>query len=189
MRQTREVKAETRQAVVDQAARLFRERGINGTSVGDVMKAAAKTHGGFYRHFESKEALLLAALDQAFDDQLTVFAEGLSNEHATNTLSRFIAFYLSPACVANVGAGCPVAALAGEARRGGDEVRQAFGAGVTRMVETIAVTLDGAEPDRMRRAARTFSLAVGALMIARASDAETAALILNAACSGDQFGN
>ncbi len=52
MRQSREAKAETRQAVVAQAARLFRDRGIAGTSVGDVMAAAAKTHGGFYRHFE-----------------------------------------------------------------------------------------------------------------------------------------
>lgn len=187
MRQSREVKAETRQAVVDQAARLFRERGIEGTSVGDVMKAAAKTHGGFYRHFDSKEALLLAALDRAFDEQLAVLDEGFAQPGSDDTLARFLAFYLSPPRVADVGGGCPVAALSGEARRGGDDVRQVFGTGAKRMIETIAQTLQGSESERLRRAARTFALAAGALMIARASDPETAELVLDAARPSDRL--
>ena len=183
MRQSREAKAETRQAVVAQASRLFRDRGIDGTSVGDIMGAAAKTHGGFYRHFESKEALLLEALDAAFDEQLALLAEGFARDGGADTLARFLAYYLSPERVADAGGGCPVAALAGEARRGGDEVRHVFGSGARRMIETIAGTLDGSESDRMERAARTFSLAVGALMIARASDPATATLLLKAARS------
>lgn len=65
MRQSRKAKAETNQTVVKAASRMLRERGIDGTGVGDVMQAANKTHGGFYRHFGSKEALLMAAMEDA----------------------------------------------------------------------------------------------------------------------------
>ena len=78
MRQSREAKAETYQSVVGEASRLFRANGIDGTSVADVMKAAKKTHGGFYRHFDSKESLLLAALRTAFEDMLAMAHGGLS---------------------------------------------------------------------------------------------------------------
>lgn len=180
MRQSREAKAETHQAIVDQASRLFRERGIEGTSVGDVMQAANKTHGGFYRHFDSKEALLTAALEAAFADMLAGMNQGFAVTPRGESLAAMIDYYLSPRMIDDVAGGCPVAALAGDARRSGDAVHTVFGDGTRQMIAAIADTLDGPEPERMQRAAQIFAMAAGALMIARASDPDTASLVLGA---------
>jgi TetR/AcrR family transcriptional repressor of nem operon len=180
MRQSREAKAETHEAIIAQASRMFRERGIEGTSVGDVMQAADKTHGGFYRHFESKDALLVAALEKAFADMLGDIDDGFAKVPRAEALARLIGYYLSPQRVADVAGGCPVAALSGDVLRSTDAVRMVFGKGVRRMIMAIAEVLEGPEEERMRHAAQTFSMLAGALMIARASDAETADLVLNA---------
>src|SRR3954453_11451892 len=50
-------RAETHQRILDAAGRLFRAHGIDGVGVDAVMKEAGLTHGGFYAHFASKEAL------------------------------------------------------------------------------------------------------------------------------------
>jgi TetR/AcrR family transcriptional repressor of nem operon len=181
VRQSREVKEETHQEIVAEASRLFRERGIEGASVADVMQAANKTHGGFYRHFDSKESLLIAALERAFDDMLSEIREGFAKAPKAGALERFVSYYLSEGMVANVGGGCPVAALSGDVVRSTDVVKEAFGAGARKMIEAIASKLNGSEEERMRRAARAFSMAAGALMIARASDPETAGMVLDAA--------
>ena len=181
MRQSQEVKAETHQAIIEGAARLFRERGIGGTSVGDVMDAAARTHGGFYRHFDSKESLLVAALEKAFADMVDTVNDGMTAGEGARSLAQFITYYLSPRMVADVGGGCPVAALSGDVRLSSDAVRAVFGSGAMRIITTIADTLDGPADERMRRAGRAFAMAAGALMIARASDPETARFMLAAA--------
>lgn len=183
MRQSREAKAETHQAIITKASRLFRERGIEGTSVGDVMQAAEKTHGGFYRHFDSKEALLVAALERAFSDMLGDIDEGLVKGPPAEAMARLITFYLSPDRVEDIGGGCPVAALSGDVLRSSEAVRTVFGQGARRVIAAIASVLDGTEEERLRHAAQTFSMLAGALMIARASDPETADLVLNAARS------
>jgi len=180
MRQSREAKAETHDAIVAEASRLFRERGIDGTSVADVMGAARKTHGGFYRHFDSKEALLVAALDAAFDSMLTIMDEGFDATESGDRLGSFLAAYLSPALVEDVGGGCPVAALAGDVRRSAPGVRQLFGQGTQRIISRLAAALDGSKAERKRRATQAFAMAVGAVMIARASDPETATEVLAA---------
>ncbi len=180
MRQSRDAKAETHEAIVAEASRLFRGRGVEGTSVADVMQAAKKTHGGFYRHFDSKEALLAAALDSAFADMLAGMIDGFSRCPRAEALARFIDHYLSDAMVADVAGGCPIAALSGDVMRGPEAVQQVFGAGVRRVIETIAETLDGPADQRLRRAAQTLAMAAGAVMIARASDPDTAALVLDA---------
>ena len=181
MRQSREAKAETHQSIVAEASRLFRERGIEGTSVGDVMQAANKTHGGFYRHFDSKESLLVAALESAFADMLADMGEGFADTPPAETLARFVAYYLSPRMIADVASGCPIAALSGDVLRSSDAVRAIFGRGARQIIAAIAGALDGPESERMNEAARAFTMAAGAVMIARASDAETAAMILQAA--------
>ena len=158
MRQSREVKAETHQEIVAAASRLFRERGIEGTSVGDVMQAAQKTHGGFYRHFESKEALLVAALDDAFAAMLSYLDAGLAAVPRGETIGPFLDGYLAPELVEDTG--------------------------TMQMIQAIAESLEGSQEDRMQRAAQSFSMAAGALMIARASDPQTAKIILDAARKG-----
>lgn len=180
MRRSREEKAETHQAIVAKAAQLFRERGVEGTSVGDVMHASGMTHGGFYRHFESKEALLVAALKSAFDGMLDDLSAALATIPPAEVRCRFVDGYLSSAMVANVADGCPVAALSIDAARSSDGVRATFGAGAQAMITVLADAMDGPEDQRMRRAAQTFAMAAGAMMLARASDPKTAAMVLQA---------
>ncbi|UVO49668.1 TetR/AcrR family transcriptional regulator [Sphingomonas sp. SUN019] len=184
MRQSREAKADTREAIVAAASRMLRERGIDRTSVADVMQAASKTHGGFYRHFDTKDALLSTALSAAFGQMTRYLEAGLSETGSMPVLPAFADHYLSDAMVANVGDGCPVAALSGEVARSSGEIRQGFGVGVRGFIDTLAAALDGAPEDRQRRAAQAFAMAAGAVMIARASDAETAAEVLAAARAG-----
>jgi len=184
MRQSREAKAETHRTIVEQASRLFRERGIEGTSVADVMQAANKTHGGFYRHFETKDLLLESALDSAFAQMQAVLAEGLAGKAPDKALAGFAAYYLSSEAVGDRGGGCPVAALCGDVGRGTNAIRGKFGAGVQRVVETIGKVIAGSPEARRQRAAQALAMAVGAVMIARASDPDTAALFLDAARAG-----
>lgn len=180
MRQSREAKAETHQAIVEAAARQFRERGIEGTSVGDVMQAANRTHGGFYRHFDSKEDLLVAALGRAFEEMLDVMDRGLSEVPAERAAGGFVRSYTSPKRVKDVATGCPVAALSNDIQRSTEAVQAEFGRGVREMIDALAKHLNGPEAERQARAARTFAMAAGAVMIARASDAATADLVLAA---------
>ncbi len=180
MRQSREAKAETHQAIVAAAARRFRERGIEGTSVGDVMQAANRTHGGFYRHFESKDDLLIAALGRAFEEMLGVLDQGLAELPSQHALDGFMRRYTGPELVQDVAGGCPVAALSNDVLRSTEAVKAEFGRGVRAMIATLAAHLDGPEAEREARAARTFAMAAGAVMMARASDPETAGIVLGA---------
>lgn len=188
MRQSRETKAETHQAIVAEASRMFRERGVEGASVAEVMKAARKTHGGFYRHFDSKESLLVAALEDAFAAMARDIDAAFADVPRSQALATFVAGYLSPERVADVGGGCPVAALSGDVMRSTDTVRKVFGKGARQIIETLADKLDGPRDLRKLRAAQAFAMAAGALMIARASDAETAELVLGAAVAADGAG-
>lgn len=184
MRQSREAKAETHQAIVAAAARQFRERGIEGTSVGDVMQAANRTHGGFYRHFESKEDLLVAALGRAFGEMLEVMDRGLADVPADRALGGFVRSYTAAPRVKDVAGGCPVAALSNDVLRSTEAVQAEFGRGVRAMIGALAKHLDGPAAEREARAARAFAMAAGAVMMARASDPATAALVLEAVRDG-----
>jgi TetR/AcrR family transcriptional repressor of nem operon len=113
MRVSNEEKERSRERILAAAGRLFRERGIEGASVGDIMGAAGMTHGGFYRHFASKEDLLAAALAKAF----AAFARPLSEAPSGETAQAFRARYLSQAHRAAPGEGCPAAALGADVAR------------------------------------------------------------------------
>lgn len=181
VRGSREAKAETYEAIVTNAARLFRERGIDGTSVADVMDAAQKTHGGFYRHFASKDDLLATALVSAFNEMMTWIDTGFVGTAQQDRLGGFVQNYLSTDHIAHAGNGCPIAALATEVARGSPTVRETFGAGVQRMVEKLAAAFDGPLAERRRRATQSLVMAAGALIIARAADAETGEIVIAAA--------
>jgi len=164
--------------IVGGAARLMRERGIDGITVADVMSEAGLTHGGFYRHFETKDALAVAALQSAFNkfgDALEAQIEILGPERA---VSGFQSHYLSRGHVDNPGIGCPAAALGLDVGRGPEALKNEFGAGVKRMIEILAKAMRGTKQQKREKAARRFAMLAGAVMIARASDPETARLVL-----------
>lgn len=180
MRRSREAKAETHDAIVDKASRLFRERGVEGTSVGDVMAQAGLTHGGFYRHFENKDALVSATIRAAFDgvaEALQARAEGVGME---NAVADYLDFYLSAEHLAHPGLGCPAPTLAGEIARGAEALKTEFGAGFDRVARILAQGLPGSETSRRNLALRELAMRVGAVLIARASNPEIATEVLKA---------
>lgn len=188
MRVSRAEKLKSRDRIVAGAARLLRERGLSGASLADVMNEAGLTHGGFYRHFATREALVGAALDQAFDQMLSgLEAEARAAEEGASAaaLASFVRNYLSEGHLANPGRGCPIPSLAGDVGRADDEVRARFSAGLRRMVSAIAGCLEGAEARRRARACRQLAMMAGAVAIARAADPDLAAEVL-AACGAQR---
>src|SRR5687768_11195234 len=90
MRISKEQARENRERVVETASALFRERGFDGVAVADLMRAAGFTHGGFYNHFETKEALAAEALTRAFDEMAAVRSKSAD-------LAEMLTLYLSKA--------------------------------------------------------------------------------------------
>jgi TetR/AcrR family transcriptional repressor of nem operon len=180
MRVSREEMARSHQKIVESASRLLRERGLDGAGVSEVMSDAGLTHGGFYRHFETKDALLSAALEAAFGEFSGHFEKALEERSASTALAGFRARYLSAGHVASPGVGCPAAAVAGEVARSPDGLKATFGAGVNRMLAALARCMGGSEQARFDQAARELATLVGAVTLARASDKETAGEILRA---------
>src|SRR6187551_1749206 len=109
-------KHETHERIVDVAARAIRRHGYAGVGVADVMKEAGLTHGGFYSHFESRDALLVEALERAGRQS----AETVSRAAASRAGAGVSAFrslvesYLADTHLASLETGCPVAALCGD---------------------------------------------------------------------------
>jgi len=166
MRVSHAEKEKTHARIVASAARLLRERGIDGASVADVMKDAGLTHGGFYKHFANKDALVESAVEYAFAPYLAMLRSGEADAG-----THYRQLYLSADHVDNPGQGCPVAALAQDISRGSSEVRNSLAAGIDQVVTALADTMTGDSPAARRQAAlQQFSMQVGAVIIARATD-------------------
>jgi TetR/AcrR family transcriptional repressor of nem operon len=158
--------AKHRDEVVEAASHLFRERGIGAVSVPELMAAAGLTHGGFYRHFESKEALAATAVTAAFASQIEQIAA--DNQDDPESARRiFLDDYLSVAHRDSAGDGCPNAGLAAEVARLPEEsdIRTAFTAGLRQMVSAIGTVGAGEEGDALVE----LSTLVGAMVLARAT--------------------
>jgi TetR/AcrR family transcriptional repressor of nem operon len=180
MRRTREVKAETHNAILAKASRLFRECGIEGTSVGDIMAEAGLTHGGFYRHFENKEALVSAMIRATFEGIITAVEERAASSGMQEAVKDYFEYYLSDEHVANPGWGCPVPTLGSEISRAPEALRAEFGASFARSLATLAKGMPGPEAAQRESATRELAMRVGAIVIARASDPATARDVLEA---------
>jgi TetR/AcrR family transcriptional repressor of nem operon len=176
MRMSQEEKEKSHARIVASASQLLRERGLEGASVGDIMKAAGLTHGGFYKHFESKEALAEAAIEAAFAGFLQVLHEGDPEQ----AVAAYRALYLSDDHKNHPGLGCPVAAVGPEIARMPESMKAVFGAGVRGIVAALARVRKGNAEAKEAAAFREFSMLVGAIVIARGCDRETARLVLDA---------
>lgn len=184
MRVSQQEKARSHDRIVASAARLVRERGVEGTSVNDVMRDAELTHGGFYRHFSGKDDLLAAALERSFEEIFAIVDGELeAGRDLADVMADYQTFYLSDEHAALPGSGCPVAAVGGDFARAPAALKEQFGAGVRRIVERLSAVMKGPAGARKARATRQFAMMAGAIMIARASDPETARAVL-AACRG-----
>ena len=179
MRNSREAAAESRERIVAVAAKLFRERGIAAVGVAELMQAAGMTHGGFYKHFESKDALIAEACAYSFGEpggSLRAAAEGAK---PGEELRAIVDSYLSRRHRDNPGKGCAVAALGGEIGNRESAAREAIQKGRERLVGLVARYMNRGNA---KEAANTFvSTMVGALISARLMDGASSDAVLRAA--------
>jgi TetR/AcrR family transcriptional repressor of nem operon len=169
MRQSREEKARTHERIVEIASARIREAGIAGPGVAEIMQAAGLTHGGFYKHFGSRDDLIAEAVDRAFADSNRTMRE--LTDDAEDPLAAYVDWYVSTRHRDDPANGCPVVALGGDVRRGDERARAAFRRRVERYLADFESLLGGGE-DARRRATVAVSTLVGAVLLARAVDDE-----------------
>jgi TetR/AcrR family transcriptional repressor of nem operon len=162
-------KEKTREQIVETAARAFREEGVSGVGIGEVMGRAGLTHGGFYAHFPSKDALVGAACSRAADQAWEQMNELVASAPPGAGLATFIRGYVSRRHRDDPGSGCLMPALGGEMPRHGPEVRAAFTAQIRRVLANLQSLLPDT-PDREDRAVALATGMAGAVMLARAVD-------------------
>jgi TetR/AcrR family transcriptional regulator, transcriptional repressor for nem operon len=161
----------THERIVAAAARAIRRSGYDGTSVADIMKEAGLTHGGFYAHFDSREAMLAEAADRAGAEAVASSEAIAAKAPPQQALQRLIHAYLSKEHVSGIEMGCPVAALGSEMPRQPPEVRRAATRRIKEMIDVVArQSPDWGQPGAHERALVTVSTMVGALLLARAVD-------------------
>jgi TetR/AcrR family transcriptional repressor of nem operon len=177
-----EHKQETRDRIVHAASRRFR-RGGAAVGIAQLMKALKMTHGGFYRHFRSKDDLLVHALARGFEEMGGRMSAAIAKAPAGQELEVIIETYLSERHCADAAGGCPVAALAAEIARQPRVVRAAFDRAVQSVASRMAKYMDGVtEEERERKAGVLFSGMSGTLAVARAvADTELRKRILASA--------
>jgi|SRR5579864_6302307 len=157
-------KAKSRQRILDAAALQLRELGLAGVSIGELMKSAKLTHGGFYGHFESRDDLIAQALDKALNDGEAASAHAGSAK-GPRTLKSFLNGYLSKAHRDDPGSGCAIAALAGDVARADKRPREVMTAHLKKSFDGVR-TLIGDE-DATDFAMSVMCTVVGALTLAR----------------------
>ncbi|CAE6730269.1 putative HTH-type transcriptional regulator [Paraburkholderia domus] len=164
-------KEATHERIVEAAARAIRRSGYAGTGVSDIMKNVGLTHGGFYAHFASREAMLAEAADRAGAEAVAASASIAAGAPPEQALASLVRAYLSKEHVENAEMGCPVAALGSEMPRQAPEVRRAATRRIKEMIDLIArQSSDWGQPGAHERALVTVATMVGTLLLARAVD-------------------
>jgi TetR/AcrR family transcriptional repressor of nem operon len=168
MGHSRDDKAASHDRIVRIAAARFRESGVDGLGVAELMQEAGLTHGGFYRHFASRDDLVAEAVEMALTDSRvqtsTPESDGKPRDYA-----EFVAAYLDPAHRDDPATGCAVAALAGEAGRLDERPRAAFTRQFKSNLDSVAAMLGATDPDATRAdALLAASALVGAVALSRA---------------------
>jgi len=168
MRYSREHKQETHARIVRKASVRLREKGAHGIGVADLMKEAGLTHGGFYAHFDSREALVIEAFNYAMDRSTEHWRKLAEQTPPEKRFAVIVESYLTTQHRDNPGHGCAVPTLGPEIAREGAKARKAFAARLDEMIGMIADQL----PELPRKAARAQAIAAistmaGALVLSR----------------------
>jgi TetR/AcrR family transcriptional repressor of nem operon len=161
-------KTRTHKRIVSIASKRFREKGLAGFGIAELMKEAGLTVGGFYKHFDSRDDLVAEAVNSAFGGWKRR-ADAAKSGGPSVSLAELIDDYLNEAHRDNPGTGCAFSALAPEIARSDKRTRSLTSEQVRNDIELIATLL----PDKDKRTARsrailTFSALVGAMSLARA---------------------
>ncbi|MBI1396797.1 MAG: TetR family transcriptional regulator [Betaproteobacteria bacterium] len=165
-------KTETHARIVKIAAAKFREAGVDGISVADLMKEAGLTHGGFYRHFASRDELVAEAVEYAMAEALRRLGAAVRRS-AGPPFEAMVEGYLSKAHRDADGRTCPLVSLASDVARGPAPLRSSYAKLVNTYIDWIAGLLEAERPDRTRQdAIAALGTMVGALALARSVDDE-----------------
>ncbi len=183
MRYSAQQKQETRERIVRAASQHFRGRGWDGVAIADLMSKLNLTHGGFYRHFDSKEQLFAEAVAKGCEEVTAKFKGAVEKAPPGSELKAIIEQYLSPEHCANPDKGCPIAALASEIARYPRALRAKIDRAMGDHIKSMSKFLPGAtEDERQRNCLILFSGMAGAVTLARAvADKEMSQSILLAA--------
>ncbi len=177
MRTSKEKAQANRDRILASASKLFSERGFDGVGVDAIMESAGLTHGGFYKHFKSKSALAVEALDAALTKTLC------GQKHLTD-LDTYISDYLSDERRGEPSLGCAITTMGPDAARR-EELRRPIGDNVRGQIEAIVDLIETGDAARKReKALRLLSTMVGAMVLSRAVDDEMLSDELIAAAKG-----
>ncbi|QDF37401.1 MULTISPECIES: TetR/AcrR family transcriptional regulator [Bradyrhizobium] len=168
MRYSPEHKQETHDRIVKKASVRLREKGAHGIGVADLMKEAGLTHGGFYAHFDSREALVIEAFGYAMDRSMEHWRKLTDEVSPDKRLAMIADAYLSTLHRDNPGHGCSIPALGAEIARESPKARKAFAGKLDEMIEMLADNI----PNVPRKAARkqavaTLATMAGTMLLAR----------------------
>ena len=176
-------KTDTHRKIVAAATELFRDRGLERVTVGEVMGKAGLTHGGFYAHFASKEALIAEALGSGSGTSASKLQAVAGRAAPGGALKAMVQSYLSPAHRARRARGCIIAALSGEAGRAAPEARSALAARSRGLARTLLPHLPGPPSESREDTARAAAAClIGGLILARLEDDPAESDRLLAAC-------
>ena len=168
MRYSKEHKAETHARIVKNASVRLREHGAHGIGVADLMKDAGLTHGGFYAHFDSREALVVEAFVHAMDRSTERWRKKAEQTPPEKRLAAIVDSYLTPVHRDDPGHGCAVPALAAEVARESPKTRRAFAAKLEQMIDMLADQIPALpRKDARKQAMASLATMMGTMVLAR----------------------
>ena len=168
MRYSREHKLETHARIVKKASVQLREKGAHGVGVADLMKDAGLTHGGFYAHFDSREALVIEAFAHAMDRGNERWRKLAEQTAPDKRLAAIVDSYLTKAHRDDPGNGCAIPTLGAEIARESPKTRKAFAAKLEQMVDILAEQIPALPRKTARKQAMaTLATMMGTLVLAR----------------------
>lgn len=184
MRKSKVETAETRERIIKSATSEFKQRGIVATGLADLMSAAGMTHGGFYRHFDSKEQLVTEACATASSSMLSRLKLLIAQKQGRKSLKALAEFYLSPNHRDNPQSGCALAAIGSELARMDEQTRAVVTESFRCWVEVLKAQYSNSKPSESKKKALVAaSTMLGALTLSRiVTDQELSQAILKSAC-------
>ncbi len=168
MRRSRKDKELTRKLILDIAARKFREKGFDGISVADLMAEAGLTHGGFYKHFSSRDDLIVEALKHMIKESGKSLRDGMEETQGEG-IEAFLNRYLANRHLSDPGKACPVATLATEVAQNpvAQETFESFFDRYSSWIATMLGDIDMDDEQKKLQAASIICSAAGTYAVAR----------------------
>lgn len=166
MGHSRADKAQTHERLVEAAAARFREKGLDGISLADLMKELGLTHGGFYKHFASRDALVTEAVEYAYQEGERTVAR-IVDDQGQLDLSRYVDFYLSDSHRGAPGSGCAISALSADISRRDEDTQARYRKQLDGIFARIGASFPGDKAEQRKQAIAFMTRMYGAILVAR----------------------